>query len=171
MLFNHLTGNSLSCRGEELVGVSGSKREKRKGNWRHRSRDGLEPNTSLAQVKAEAAEDDQDGPAAPRHRSSCGRWITGRSVCRWFPAIGLRLAGFPLVWTAFSHLHFHPSSGHTLTFTPSLPRVCVFVLGWLPLRGPGEDIWDRPVQLRLGLVEVKGEGAGWGVRVQVQVRT
>lgn len=46
-------------------------------------------------------------------------------VCRWFPVIGLRLASFPLVWTAFSHLHFHPSSGHALTFPPS--PLCVYV--------------------------------------------
>ncbi len=47
-------------------------------------------------------------------------------VCRWFSLIGLGSASFPLAWTAFSHLHFHPSSGHTLTFRPTV-CVCVCV--------------------------------------------
>lgn len=48
-------------------------------------------------------------------------------LCRRFSVIGLRLASFLLAWIAFSHLHFHPSSGHTLTFNPSLQCVCVCV--------------------------------------------
>ena len=48
-------------------------------------------------------------------------------LCSRFSVIGLRLASFPLAWIAFSHLHFHPSSGHTLTFNPSLQCVCVCV--------------------------------------------
>lgn len=64
--------------------------------------------------------------------SICGSiWPRVFSCCfvfgRWFSVIVLRLVSFPLAWTAFSHLHFHPSSGHTLTFTPSSPCVCVCV--------------------------------------------